>query len=161
LLPRNRLFPIVVRLAVRYTEIIEIKTKVGTVPGKGWGDMIALLVLRPGALRDGLSALLDTMPEIRLLALAEDPDAALKFLARQCAGLVLIKLDAGDRRLLGPVLEMRALCPDTQVVALIEDELDRQVAEASGTDLVVMVGVPAPVLRARLRALLRSVAVAA
>ena len=106
--------------------------------------MIALLVLRPGPLRDGLNALLSAMPEIGLVAQAEDADAALRFLARHCAELVLIKLDAGDRRLLGPVLEMRALCPDTQVVALIEDERDRQVAEASGTDLVMMVGVPVP-----------------
>jgi DNA-binding NarL/FixJ family response regulator len=130
-------------------------------PGKGWGDMIALLVVRPGPLRDGLSALLSAMPEIRLVAHAEDADAALGFLARQCAELVLIKLDAGDRQLLGPVIEMRALCPDTQVVALIEDERDRQVAEASGTDLVMVVGVPVPVLRARIGALVRSTAEAA
>lgn len=123
--------------------------------------MTALLVLRPGPLRDGLNALLSAMPEIRLVAQAEDADAALKFLAWHCAKLVLIKLDAGDRRLLGPVLEMRALCPYTQVVALIEDERDRQVAEASGTDLVMMVGVPAPILKARVEALVRSVAEAA
>jgi DNA-binding NarL/FixJ family response regulator len=123
--------------------------------------MIALLVLRPGSLRDGLNALLSAMPEIRLIAQAEDADAALRFLARQCAELVLIKLDAGDRRLLGPVLQMRALCPNAQLVALIEDELDRQVAKASGTDLVMMVGVPAPTLKTRLRSLVCSVAEAA
>ena len=123
--------------------------------------MIALLVLRPGPLRDGLNALLSAMPEIGLVAQAEDTDAALKFLARHCAELVLIKLDAADRHLLGPAIEMRALCPDTQVVALIEDERDRQVAEASGTDLVMMVGVPAPILKARIGALVRPAAEAA
>jgi DNA-binding NarL/FixJ family response regulator len=123
--------------------------------------MIALLVLRPGPLRDGLSALLSAMPEIRLVAQAEDDGAALTFLAQQCAELVLIKLDAGDRRLLGPVLQMRALCPNAQLVALIEDELDRQVAMASGTDLVMMVGVPVPTLKTRLRSLVCSVAEAA
>jgi DNA-binding NarL/FixJ family response regulator len=123
--------------------------------------MIALLVVRVGTLRDGLNALLSAMPDIRLVAQAEDADAALMFLARQCAELVLIKLDAGDRRLLGPVMEMRALCPDTQVVALIDDERDRKVAEASGTDLVMMVGVPAPVLRARIEAMVSSLAEAA
>jgi DNA-binding NarL/FixJ family response regulator len=120
------------------------KTKAGMVPDKGWEDMIALVVLRPGPLRDGLCALLCAMSEIRLTAQAEDTDAALRFLARLCAQLVLIKLDAGDRRLLKPIIEMRALCPDTQVVALIEDERDRQVAQASGADLVMLVGVPAP-----------------
>jgi DNA-binding NarL/FixJ family response regulator len=123
--------------------------------------MMALLVLGHGPLRDGLTALLSAMPEIRLVAQAEDADAALKFLARHCPELVLIKLDAGDRRLLGTALEMRALCPEIQVVALIEDERDRQVAEASGTDLVMMVGVPAPILKARIGALVRSVPEAA
>ena len=150
---KSCLLPIVVRLLVLYTESIATKTKVGMVPDKGRGDMIALLVVRPGPLRDGLNALLSAMPEIRMVAQAEDIDAALSFLARQCVELVLIKLDTGDRRLLGPVMEMRALCPDTRVVALIEDERDRQVAKASGTDLVVMIGVPVPTLRTQIRAL--------
>ena len=123
--------------------------------------MIALLVLRPGPLREGLNALLSAMPEIGLVAQSEDADTALRFLAQHCADLVLIKLDAGDRRLLGPVLEMRALCPDLQVVALIEDERDRQVAVASGTDLVLMVGVPVASLKAQVRALVHSVTEAA
>ena len=118
--------------------------------------MIALLVLRPGPLRDGLNALLSAMPEIGLVAQSEDADAALGFLAQHCADLVLIKLDAGDRRLLGPVLEMKALCPDAQVIALIEDERDRQVAAASGADLVMIVGVPAASLKAQMRILVRS-----
>ena len=42
------------------------------VPDKGKGEMIALLVVRPGPLRDGLSALLGAMPEIGLVAQAED-----------------------------------------------------------------------------------------
>ena len=128
---------------------------------KEWGDMIALLVLGPGPLRDGLNALLSAMPEIGLIAQAEDADAALKFLAQHCVDLVLIKLDAGDGRLLGPVLEMRALCPDMRAVVLIEDERDRHVAEASGTDLVMMVGVPAPSLKAQVRELVHSVTEAA
>lgn len=123
--------------------------------------MIALLVLRPGPLREGLNALLSAMPDIRLVAQSEDADTALRFLAQLCADLVLIKLDAGDRRLLGPVLEMRALCPNLQVVVLIEDERDRQVAMASGTDLVLMVGVPVASLKAQVRALVHSATEAA
>jgi DNA-binding NarL/FixJ family response regulator len=126
--------------------------------GKGWGDMMALLVLRPGPLRDGLNALLSSMPEIRLVAQAEDADAALAFLARHCADLALIMSEAGDRQCMETVLEMKALCPQTQVVVLVEDERDRQVAEACGADLVMMLGVPVPTLKAKTRALVRSVA---
>ena len=96
-----------------------------------------------------------------ICAIAEDADAALKFLAQHCADLVLIKLDAGDGRLLGPVLKMRALCPDMRAVMLIEDERDWHVAEASGTDLVMMVGVPAPSLKVQVRELLHAVTEAA
>ena len=117
--------------------------------------MIALLVLRPGPLRDGLNALLSAMPEIGLVAQAEDTDAALKFLARHCAELVLIKLEARDHQHLGTVLEMKALCPQTLVVVLVEDGRDRQVAEANGADLVLGMGIRATELKAKIRELVR------
>jgi len=117
--------------------------------------MIALLVLRPGPLRDGLNALLSAMPEIQLVAQAGDTDAALEFLARHCAELALIMLESGDRQRMGTVLEMKALCPQTQVVVLVEDGRDRQVAESSGGDLVLGMGTRAAELKAKIRELVR------
>ncbi len=120
--------------------------------------MIALLVLRPGPLRDGLNALLSTMPEIRLVAQAEDADAALNFLAGRCVELAILRLEARDPQLLETMGKMKALCPQIQLVALIEDEKVGQSADASGADLVLMLGVRASVLKAEIEALIGSLA---
>ena len=117
-----------VRLRARYTEIAGAKAEAGIVRGEDWGDMIALLVLRPGQLRDGLNELLCAMPEIGLVAQTDDTEEALSFLAQQCTQLVLIKLDASAGRPLGPVREMKRLCPHIHMVAFIEDDKDLLVA---------------------------------
>ena len=158
MLSKNRLFPIVVRLRARYTEIVGAKAEAAIVRSEDWGDMIALLVLRPGQLRDGLNELLCAMPEIGLVAQTDDFEEALSFLGQQCTELVLIKLDASDGRSLGPVREMKRFCPYIRMAAFIEDDKDLPVAEASEADLVLREGVRAPELKAKIRELVGSLA---
>ena len=117
--------------------------------------MIALLVLRPGPLRDGLNALLASMREIRLVAQAEDTDAALDFLAGHCVELAILRLEAGDRQLSETVAKMKTLCPQIQLVVLIEDEEGWQTANASGADLVLRLGMRASVIKSEIEALIR------
>ena len=109
-------------------------------------------------MRDGLNALLTTMPEIRLVAQAEDTDSALIFLTGRCVELTILRLEARDRRLLETVAKMKALCPQIQLVVFIEDEKGWQTAEASGADLVLRLGMRASVLKAEIEALIGSMA---
>jgi DNA-binding NarL/FixJ family response regulator len=96
------------------------------------------------------------MPDIRLVAQAEDADAALDFLAGRCVELVILRLEVGNPKILETMGKMKALCPQIQVVALIEGEEIAQSAEASRADLVLRLGVQASVLKAEIEALVRS-----
>ena len=118
--------------------------------------MIALLVLSHGQLRDGMIALLGAMPEVGLVAQTENTGEALTFLSQQCADLVLVKFDASDGLLLECVRQMKRHCPDIRVVAFFESEKDLPVAEAHEIDLVLLEGVPAPVVAAKIRELVGS-----
>lgn len=109
--------------------------------------MIVLLVVRPGPLRDGLNALLSSMPEVQLVVQANDANAAIDFCQGRTNELVIMEITPGDRGLLAKVTEMKALCPQGQVVALIHDEDDREPAEESGVDIVLTSGVRAAKLK--------------
>ena len=99
--------------------------------------MIVLLAVKPGPLRDGLDALLYATPEVQLVAHANDTDACLLFCQQHPTNLLILEVRPGDRGLLAKIPDMKALCPQGQVVALIHNENDRKPAEASGADLVL------------------------
>jgi DNA-binding NarL/FixJ family response regulator len=109
--------------------------------------MIVLLVVKPGPLRDGLDALLYTIPEVQLVAHANDTNAAFEFCQQHPIELIILEIRPGDRGPLAKIPGMKSLCPQGQVVALIHDEEDREPAEASGVDLVLTSGLRAAKLR--------------
>lgn len=109
--------------------------------------MIVLLVVKPGPLRDGLDALLYAIPEVQLVAHANDTDAALVFCQQHPTELMILEVRPGDRGPLAKVPDVKELCPQGQVVALIHDEEDREPTEASGVDLVLTSGLRAAKLR--------------
>ena len=112
--------------------------------------MIVLLAVKPGPLRDGLDALLYATPEVQLVAHANDTSAALAFCQQHPTKLIIFEVRPGDRGLLATVPEMKALCPQGQVVALIHEEGDREPAEASGVDVVLIAGMRAAELKERI-----------
>ena len=112
--------------------------------------MIVLLVVRPGPLRDGLNALLSSMPEVQLVAQANDASAAIDFCQERPNELVIMEIKPGDRGLLTKVLDIKVLCPKGEVIALIHDEEDWEPAEAAGVDLIIRVGIRAVELRERI-----------
>ena len=112
--------------------------------------MIVLLVVRPGPLRDGLNALLSSMPEVQLVAQANDASAAIDFCQGRPNEMVIMEIKPGDRNLLTKVSDIKVLCPKGEVIALIHDEEDWEPAEASGVDLIIRVGIRAVELRERI-----------
>ena len=119
--------------------------------------MIVLLVFKPGPLRDGLDALLYATPGVQLVAHANDTDASLLFCQQHPAELVILEVSPGDRDLLAKVPEIKALCPQAQVVALIHDEQDREHAEEAGADVMLTSGVRATTLKEVLKEIVDSV----
>jgi hypothetical protein len=119
-------------------------------------EMKALLLLRPGKLRDGINALLCAMPEIGLVAQTEDSEEALNYLAVQCAELVLTKVDPRDDGLQATIREMKTLCPDSRIVALVGDDRDQLGGAPGEPDLVLREGLRASEVRAQIKELVRS-----
>lgn len=60
---------------------------------------------------------------------------------------MILEVRPGDPGPLAKVPDVKDLCPQGQVVALIHDEEDREPAEGSGVDLVLTSGLRAAKLR--------------
>ena len=73
--------------------------------------MIVLLLIKPGPLRDGLNALLYSIPDVQLVVHAHDVDAAFDFCRKNTNILIIMDIKPGDRALLARVSEMKGICP--------------------------------------------------
>lgn len=109
--------------------------------------MLVLLATKPGPLRDGLDALLDSMPEVNLVVHANDMDAARSFIQHHPAQLMILDMKPGDGSMLAIVSELKAHNPQSQVMILIHEEEDRVAAEAAGADMVLVTGTRASKLK--------------
>jgi response regulator of citrate/malate metabolism len=93
--------------------------------------MLVLLAAKPGPLRDGLDALLDSIPEVNLVTHANDMDAACSFIQQHPTQLMILDMKPGDGSML----------------AFISEEEDRVAAEAAGADMVLVTGTRASKLK--------------
>ncbi len=118
--------------------------------------MIALLLIRPGPLRDGMDALMVSIPDVQLVAHSNDAETALDFCRQNKADLIVIEVRPDDRDLLNIVSEMKALCTKGNVLALIHDENNRLSAEMAQVDLVLSIGTPAAKLKVGIDELIHS-----
>lgn len=118
--------------------------------------MIALLLIRPGPLRDGMDALMVSIPDVQLVAHSNDAETALDFCRQNKADLIVIEVRPDDRDLLNIVSEMKALCTEGNVLALIHDENNRLSAEMAQVDLVLSIGTPAAKLKVGIDGLIHS-----
>jgi DNA-binding NarL/FixJ family response regulator len=102
-----------------------------------------VLVGRPGPLRDGLHALIDTIPEVEVVGEANDASATQQLVAALQPGLVLLDTDLfGDAD--WSVLEwIKAEWPETRCLALAETGEQHEEAEAVEADAVLFKGFPA------------------
>ena len=109
--------------------------------------MHALLMVKPGSLRDGLDALLYTIPEVDLVVHANDTNAALDFCKQHSTILVIMEIKPDDHDVLAQVSDMKAYCSQVHMMALIHDEKDRPYADDAGIDLVISSGTKAADLK--------------
>jgi len=100
--------------------------------------MLALIIAHPGAVRDGLVALLEAAPEISKILQVEKVKPAWDFVQVKLATFIA-KL-VGDR--ISPIL------------AIVESEEDRHTAVSQGADVVVMAGLPPAKLKNHITTLL-------
>ena len=102
--------------------------------------IFALLVARPGPLKDGLRALLTAIPQIDTVGQVRDLSAAPVVAAEFQPRLVIV--DGGWPRLdLAALLrEIQAVAPGTRSIVLAQDVPQQAAAQAAGADAVLLIG---------------------
>jgi DNA-binding NarL/FixJ family response regulator len=114
----------------------------------------ALIVAKPGPLRDSLQALIAAMPQIEAAYEVNDLASALEITVTCCPTLVLLDcgLNGGDSWMV--VRRAKAKWPEARCVFLANDAQQHQEAEAAGADAVLLKGFPAAGLVATIVGLL-------
>lgn len=118
--------------------------------------MIALIVARHGPLRDGLYALVSTIPELGVVSSAIDLDSALEFVRGHCPAVILLEINDLDPGHLVKIESMKATCPQTGILALAQHSASVPGLEAGGVDAVLMQGVDTRRLTETISALIGS-----
>ena len=104
---------------------------------------IAMIVAKPGHLRNALQSLLRTVPQIEILAESNDPSILRKMNEDLHPELILVDvglIDEDDWSALTKIKENR---PATKVLVLTENDQQGQAAREAGADYFLLKGFPA------------------
>jgi DNA-binding NarL/FixJ family response regulator len=115
---------------------------------------LALIVARPGPLRNGLQALMTTMPQIEILAETTDPSALRRMGAGMQPDVVLLDVSLPEDQVWAALGRIKAEWSQTRSIVLVEDSQQQQKAQAAGADVVLIQGTPAGQLIAAIEGLL-------
>lgn len=104
---------------------------------------IALIIAKPGHLRNSLQSLLRTMPQIEMLAETSDPSILLKMDLEIHPELILIDGGLLTEANWSQVKTIKANWPETKVLVLTDNDQQGQAAREAGADLYLLKGYPA------------------
>ena len=111
---------------------------------------LALIVAQPGPLRDSLQALLTTMPQIEIVAEANEPAALLRMGDRIQPDVVLLDACVPGNDVWAALREIRERWACARTIVLVENSAQQAQAEEAGAEVALFEGFPA----ARLAALI-------
>lgn len=114
---------------------------------------VALIVASPGPVRSSIQTLLQTIPEIEIVAEARDIEAVLDGRIELKPDLILLDADLCRDRLTEIIPHARRRWAHAHILVLAENESQRQAALTAGADAVLLAGFRA----ARFVALVREV----
>ena len=114
----------------------------------------ALIVARPGPLRNGLQALMATMPQIEILAETADPSALLRMGAKIQPDVVLLDANLPEDQICAALRQIKQEWSQTRSIVLVQDSQQQQRAQAAGADVALIQGYPAARLVAAIEGLL-------
>jgi DNA-binding NarL/FixJ family response regulator len=103
---------------------------------------IAMIVAKPGHLRNGLQSLLRTIPQIKILAESNDPSILLK-MDEILPELILVDGSIIDDRNWSVFTKIQTDWPGTKVIVLTENDQQGQLAREAGADFYLLKGFPA------------------
>jgi len=115
-----------------------------------------LLVARPGRMRDGLQALLRTIPEIEIVGQVDCESQALALISQQQPNLVLLDSSLTLQEMLPTIMQIKGGYPRTRCIVLVENVQQQGVAREAGVDAALITGFSAEVLHATIDQVLMS-----
>ena len=102
---------------------------------------LALVVSDPGSLQNGVMALMTTTPQINTVLAADNLESALSLAKKHQPQLTILDLAWPEIR--DAIKQIKALCPFTHLIVLVEDFGQKKVIKAGGADRVLVKGFPA------------------
>ena len=115
---------------------------------------LALIVARPGPLRNSLQALMTTMPQIEILAETSDPSALLRMGAEIQPHVILLDASLPEDEVCAALRQIKEEWSRTRSIVLAEDSQQQQKVQAAGADVALLIGHPAAKLVATIEGLL-------
>ncbi len=116
-----------------------------------------LLIAKPGRMREGLQALLRTMPEIDIVGLEENESQALAQISRQQPAIVLLDSSLALQEILPLLSQIKGGYPRTRCIALVENVQQQSVAREAGADHALVTGFSARALRLAIDQILKDI----
>ena len=105
---------------------------------------LALIVARPGPLRNSLQALMTTMPQIEVLAETSDPSALLRMGAGMQPDVVLVDADLPKEQVWPALQHINEKWCQCRSIVLVGDSLQQQEAQAAGANVALINGIEPP-----------------
>ena len=104
---------------------------------------LALIIAKPGHLRNSLQSLLRTIPQIEILAESNDPSILLKINDEISPELILLEAALLDETDWSAIKKIKAEWPDIKVLVLTDNDQQGQAAREAGADFYLLKGFPA------------------
>lgn len=108
--------------------------------------MSVLIVARPGRIREGLRALLRTIPRIEIVGQVGQGSAALEMVTRERPALVLLNSSLPFEEAWMALKQIKAEWPQTRCIVLVDNIQQQGMAQAAGADGVLLKGFAAETL---------------
>ena len=101
-----------------------------------------LIIAKPSRMRDGLRALLRTIPYLTIVGQADDSLTALKIVTEQHPKLLLLGANLPDDDIQAVLSQTKANWPETRSIVLADNFQRQWIAKAAGADRVLLAGFP-------------------
>lgn len=116
--------------------------------------MLALVVARSGAVRDGLLALLEASPDINKIVQVGEAQPACEFARTICPDITLIYDTSAAQELSRSIAKLKGAC-HSPILAIVASDENRQTAVSSGADITVLEGLPSSKLASHIAQLIQ------
>jgi DNA-binding NarL/FixJ family response regulator len=115
---------------------------------------LALIVAKPGPLRNSLQSLMTTVRKIEIVAETDNPSALLRMGDTIQPDIVLLDASLSKDDVWAALKRIRKEWSQTRSIVLVEGSFQQQKAQAAGADFVLIKGYPAARLIAAIEELL-------